>query len=123
MPFEGLHLLYALAKGVEPIHHAREYHGDLHNENVIIRRRGISFDVKLVDMFNWGTADAKSICEDVFDLIRIFYDALGGARLYSKHPPRVKQIFCRLKRSLIASKFRTVGDLRSHLETMDWEDH
>ncbi len=45
MPFEGLHLLYALAKGVEPIHHAREYHGDPHNENVIIRRRGISFDV------------------------------------------------------------------------------
>ena len=31
-----------------------EYHGDLHDDNIIVRRHGLSFDLKLVDMFPWG---------------------------------------------------------------------
>ena len=37
----------------------------------------------------------------MFDLIRIFYDAIGGAKHYRKQPPEVKAICCGLKRSLI----------------------
>ncbi|MCK4941873.1 protein kinase, partial [candidate division WOR-3 bacterium] len=76
--FEGLHLLHALAAGIEEIHRAREYHGDLHDDNIIIKRQGLGFQVKVVDMYNWGTPDAGHIRDDVCDLIRIFYDAIGG---------------------------------------------
>lgn len=119
-PFEGLHLLHALAAGVESIHQAREYHGDLHDENIIIRRQGISFSVKLVDIYNWGTPQGENIRDDVCNIIRIFYDAIGGARVYAKHPPEIKSICCGLKRSLITRKFRTAGHLRRYLETMIW---
>lgn len=119
-PFEGLHLLHALATGVEDIHRAREYHGDLHDDNIIVKRRGLSFDVKVVDMYNWGTPDAGNIRDDVCDLIRIFYDAIGGARFYSKQAKEIRGICCGLKRSIITRKFRTAGHLRQHLENMAW---
>ncbi len=121
-PFEGLHLLHVLAAGVDKIHQAREYHGDLHDDNVIIRRHGLSFFIKLVDMFNWGAPRAENIREDVFDLVRIFYDAIGGARFYSRHPRAIKSICCGLKRSLISRKFKTAGHLKRYLETMKWDD-
>jgi serine/threonine protein kinase len=121
-PFEGMHLLHALAVGVEQIHKAREYHGDLHDDNIVIRRRGLSFDVKLVDIFNWGAPKAENIRDDVCDLIRIFYDAIGGAKWYPKQPAVVKKICCGLKRSLIVRKFRTAGHLRLYLEMMPWDD-
>lgn len=120
--FEGLHLLHVLATGVENIHRAREYHGDLHDDNIIIRRQGISFYIKLVDMYNWGAPSAESIRDDVCDLIRVFYDAIGGAKHYAKLPPEIKNICCGLKRSLIIRKFRTAGRLRRYLETIDWAE-
>lgn len=49
--FQALHLLHALAKGMECIHSMLEYHGDLHSDNIIVQRFGLSFDLKLVDMF------------------------------------------------------------------------
>lgn len=119
-PFEGLHLLHALASGVEQIHRAREYHGDLHDDNVIIKRRGLSFIVKLVDMYNWGPPDAENIRDDVCNLIRVFYDVLGGAQRYAKMPQEIKEICCGLKRSLIIRKFRTAGHLRQYLQNMPW---
>jgi serine/threonine protein kinase len=120
-PFEGLHLLHALASGVEEIHKSKEYHGDLHDDNIIIKRVGISFKVKLVDMYNWGPPNAENIRDDVCNLIRIFYDSIGGARFYSKHPQYVKNICCGLKRSLIIKKFRTAGYLREYLEMFKWK--
>ncbi|MFV2070437.1 MAG: serine/threonine protein kinase [Pirellulales bacterium] len=118
--FEGLHLLHLLAAGVERIHHLHDYHGDLHDDNVIIRRHGISFDVKLVDMFHRGPPKPGNIRDDVCDLIRIFYDAIGGARRYARQPAESKAICCGLKRSLILKKFRTAGQLREYLETIEW---
>lgn len=118
--FEGLHLLHSLAAGMESIHHVHEYHGDLHADNVIIRRQGISFKLKLLDMFHWGRATSDNLHDDVCDMIRIFYDALGGPKHYSRHGEIVKDICCGLKRSLILRKFRTAGQLREYLETMSW---
>ena len=120
-PFEGLHLLYVLAGGLEQIHRVREYHGDLHADNIIVRRVGLGFQVQLVDMYNWGPPSADNIRGDVCDLVRLFYDAIGGARFYSRHPEPVKRICCGLKRSLILKRFRTAGHLRRHLESMSWE--
>lgn len=119
--FEGLHLLHALATGVERIHQLREYHGDLHSENVIIRRRGIGFDLKLIDMFHWVAPKKENIYDDVCDLIRLFYDAIGGQKHYANQPQVAKQVCCGLKRSLITKRFRTAGRLREYLENLEWE--
>ncbi len=118
--FQGMHLLHALAVGMEPIHDLREYHGDLHSGNIIIQRHGISFDLKLLDMFQWGHAKAENIHDDVCDMIRIFYDSTGGSARYRRQPEAVKNIVMGLKRSLIIKKFRNASQLRHHLENMEW---
>jgi tRNA A-37 threonylcarbamoyl transferase component Bud32 len=119
-PFEALHLLNALASGIAEIHMAREYHGDLHTDNIILRRYGLGYEVKVIDLFHWDAPKRENIKQDVCDLIRIFYDALGGARRYRKHPEEVKAVCCGLKRSLILKKFRTAGQIRDYLETIEW---
>ncbi|HQH67788.1 MAG TPA: serine/threonine-protein kinase [Candidatus Hydrogenedentes bacterium] len=119
--FEGLHLLHPIAAGLEQIHRRGEYHGDLHLENVMVRRKGLGFDVKLVDIYHWGRRTREHIEDDVCSAIRLFYDAIGGAKRYASHRPEIKAICCGLKRSLIVKKFRTAGHLRRHLETMDWD--
>ncbi len=120
-PFQGVHLLHALAAGIELIHNVGEYHGDLHTDNVIVLRHGLGFELKLLDMFSWGSPNAENIQHDVFDLIRIFYDALGGQRWYRRQPQEVKDICKGLKRSLIAREFRSAGQLCQHLEMMEWQ--
>lgn len=121
-PFKALHLLYALAKGMEEVHYMRDYHGDLHTKNVLVRRHGLGFDLKLIDMFHWGSAKPENIRDDVVDLIRIFYDALGGKKVYPTLPPEIKAICCGLKRSLITKKFKHAGKLRVYLENMSFDD-
>jgi tRNA A-37 threonylcarbamoyl transferase component Bud32 len=118
--FEALHLLYQLAKGTAVIHQAREYHGDLHTDNIIVRRYGVGFEVKLIDLFQRDSTRRENIQEDVIDLIRVFYDAVGGAQRYRKLPIEAKRICCGLKRGLILEKFRTAGQLRDYLETLEW---
>ncbi|MHC4949009.1 MAG: protein kinase domain-containing protein [Planctomycetota bacterium] len=119
-PFAALHLLYALATGLEQIHRVKEYHGDIHPGNILIRRQGIFFDVKLVDFYHWGAATAAHIREDVADLVRLFYDALGGRARYATQPAEIKAICCGLRRDLLARRFPTAGRLREYLETFAW---
>lgn len=118
--FQGLHLLHDLAVGMEPVHDRGEYHGDIHDDNIIIRRRGLSFEVKLLDMYNLGKPSAANVRTDVHDMIRVFYDAMGGQRFYASHPAEIKDVCCGLKKTLIDRKFRTAGQLRHYLETMEW---
>lgn len=119
-PFQAIHLLHSLAAGIECIHAMREYHGDLHLDNIIVQRYGLGFELKLLDMFHWGAPSNENIRNDVIDLVRIFYDVLGGAKTYSRQPVEVKAIICGLKKSLILKKFRTAGQLRAYIETMEW---
>jgi serine/threonine protein kinase len=121
-PFQALHLLYALARGMEEVHYMRDYHGDLHTKNVLVQRYGLSFHIKLIDMFHWGSAKPENIRDDVVDLIRIFYDALGGKKTYASMPKEVKDIVCGLKRSIINRKFKHAGKLRVYLENMTFEE-
>lgn len=120
-PYQALHLLYALASALEKIHQAREYHGDLHTDNVIIRHVGLRFDLKIMDMFQWGPAKPENIQGDVLDLVRLFYDAIGGAKHYRSQPKAVKEICFGLKQSLILKKFKTAGKLRYYLENLEWD--
>ena len=119
-PFQALHLLHALAVGVECIHQHRDYHGDLHSGNIIVQRFGLGFDLKLLDMFQWASPKAWNRQDDICDLVRLLYDALGGARHYPNQPEAIKAICRGLKRSLILDRFPTMSHLRSHLETMEW---
>jgi len=121
-PFEALHLLYSLVVGVECIHRANEYHGDLHAENVLVRRVGIHFELKVFDFFYRGRASRQERQEDLIDAVRLFYDALGGRKHYSRQPPEVKKVCCGLKHSLIRKRFPTSRKLREHLESFGWSD-
>lgn len=119
-PYEALHMLYSLVEGLECIHRANEYHGDLHADNVLVRRVGIKFDLKIFDFFYRGRASRKERQEDMIDAIRLFYDALGGRQRYARHPPEIKTICCGLKHSLIHKRFPTSRRLREHLESFQW---
>ena len=120
--FEALHLLYALACAVGPIHARGEYHGDLHDGNVLVKRAGLGFDIKLIDIYHRDQRKSLNIQDDVWDMIKIFYDALGASRFYSKQRKEIKAICLGLKRAAISKKFRNANMLRDHLETMVWSD-
>ena len=120
-PFEAAHLLHTLVVGVEEIPGLGEYHGDLHPDNVLVKRVGLGFKVKVVDMYHWGRRTAAHVHDDICDLIHMFYETVGGAKHYARQPPEVKAICCGLKRSLIRKKFRSARRLREHLEQMTWD--
>lgn len=118
--FSATHLLHALTVGMEEIHRSGEYHGDLHTDNIIVERYGLTFHLKLLDFYHWSSSKRDGVHDDICELIRIFYDALGGQRFYAQQPPEVKRICCGLKRSIIRKRFPTIGHLRQHLETLRW---
>ncbi len=119
-PFEALHLIHTLARGLEEIHKVREYHGDLHDGNVLVSRHGVFFDVKLVDFYHWGAPTARHMRDDVADLIRLLYDAVGGRRWYGSQPAEIRAVCRGLRRDLIASAFPTTRHLREFLESFSW---
>jgi tRNA A-37 threonylcarbamoyl transferase component Bud32 len=120
LPFQALHMLYALVIGMEPIHLAGEYHGDLHSDNIIVSRHGLTFDLRLVDFYQRGKPTREHTQDDIVDMVQIFHEALGGRKRYAKHPPEMKAICCGLKRTLILKKFRRTSVLRAYLESMRW---
>jgi tRNA A-37 threonylcarbamoyl transferase component Bud32 len=120
--FEALHVLYALAKGIAPIHLRGEYHGDIHDENIMIRRQGIGFDLKLLDFFDLGKPTRSKIHKDVLNLIQVFYTIVGGRERYGKQPKVVKDIIRGQKDSLILSRFGSAADIQHHLENLQWDD-
>jgi tRNA A-37 threonylcarbamoyl transferase component Bud32 len=119
--FESLHVLYELARGIAPIHARGEYHGDIHDENVMIRRRGIGFEVKLLDFFDLGKPSKDKIHKDVLNLIEVFHVITGGREKYANQPRIVKDIIRGLKDTLILDRFDSAGDIQRHLETLEWE--
>ena len=116
-PFKALHLLYALALGLEQIHASHEYHGDLHSGNILVRPRGIFFDVKLVDFYHLGQSTAARRHEDIADLAVLLHEITGGRRRYARQPHQVKAICRGLRRDLIRQAFPNAAHLRRHLES------
>lgn len=119
-PYPAVHLLYALTLALESIHEQREYHGDLHIDNVIVKRFGLGFDLKLVDMHYWSGSQRENVEFDLVSLIRILYDVTGGSRHYARQCANIKALCCGLKKTLILRKFRTATHLRRHLEQLEW---
>jgi len=118
--FEALHLLHALAVGVEQIHHLGEYHGDIHTGNIIVSRRGLGYEVCLLDFFDLGRSTQEKIQNDVIDMIAVLFDLIGEAGGYRNASDAVRQIICGRKHSLIRQRFRNAGQLRVALENLEW---
>lgn len=118
--FEALHILRAIAEGVAPIHQAGEYHGDLHTENIIVKRRGIGFSIKLLDFFDLGRSTKQRREEDVLDLIQILYELIGGATYYKNTRSSVKDIVRGRKRSLIFKNFRSAKELVEYIDRLEY---
>jgi tRNA A-37 threonylcarbamoyl transferase component Bud32 len=118
--FEALHVLYGLAKGIAPIHARGEYHGDIHDDNIMIRRQGIGFEVKLLDFFDLGRPTRGKIHKDVLNLVEVFHVIVGGRKYYARQPRVVKNIIRGLKDSLILQRFQSAGDIQRHLENLQW---
>ena len=118
--FEALHVLYALAKGISPIHARGEYHGDIHDDNIMIRRQGINFEVKLLDFFDLGRPTRGKIHKDVLNLVEVFHQIVGGRDRYGAQPKVVKDIIRGLKDTLILQRFTSAGDIQRHLENLQW---
>jgi serine/threonine protein kinase len=120
-PYEALHLLHALASGVEQIHFTAEYHGDIHTDNIMIKRKGLGFEVRLIDFLDLGKSSREKIQNDVYQMISVYYEIIGGSKFYSKLNNGIKQIIRGNKSNLIREKFKTAGHLRLALENLDWE--
>ncbi len=119
--FEALHVLHTLARGISPIHQRGEYHGDIHDDNIMIRRMGIAFEVKLLDFFDLGRPTKAKICKDVLNLVQVFHSLVGGREHYGQQPRVVKEIIRGLRDTLILERFGSATDLVRHLETLKWE--
>ena len=120
-PYEALHLFYSLVQGVEQVHYLGEYHGDIHTDNIIMQRKGLGYNIKLIDLLNLGKSTKTRIQADVFDLIQVFYEMLGGQKAYSKLNKNLKQIIMGQKKTLISKKFKQAGHIRLMLENLDWD--
>jgi serine/threonine protein kinase len=118
--FESLHLLYALARGVEQIHYLGEYHGDIHSDNILVKRTGLGFDVSLLDFFDLGRSTREKNQYDVYDLIAMLYEMIGEADGYKKAGPEIRGLVMGRKHSLIRQQFKNAGQLRLALENLEW---
>lgn len=120
-PFQAVLMLHSLVKGLEEVHGLKEYHGDLHTENIIVQRYGLGFDLKLLDFYHWGSPRSEDFRYDLVEAIRVFYDVLGGAKYYKKQPQQIKEIILGMKKSLIIKKFKNLSVLRVYLENINWD--
>jgi serine/threonine protein kinase len=119
--FQALHLFYALVQGVEQIHFLGEYHGDIHAENIMVSRRGLGYDVHLLDFFDLGRPTREKTQKDVFDMIAVLHETIGGVDGYRSAPPALKRIVMGRRQSLIRTRFRNAGHLRIALENLTWD--
>jgi hypothetical protein len=104
--FEALHVLYVLAKGISAHPRPRRISlVDIHDDNIMIRRAGIGFEVKLLDFFDLGRPSRTKIHKDVLNLIQVFHTIVGGHKRYSRQPQVVKDIIRGQKDSLILDRF------------------
>ncbi len=120
IPFEALHLIRSLALGVEQIHFLGEYHGDIHTDNILVSKRGLGFEVHLIDFLDLGRSTREKIQIDVFDLIGVLYESVGGAAGYRRCGREIRGLVMGRKHSLISKKFKTAGQLRLALENLKW---
>ena len=118
--FMALNLLQTLVEGLEEVHLAGEYHADVHSQNIMVQPRGVGFEVKLIDFYEWGKTTKGKQQQDILDAVRVFYEMLGGRRVYRRLPDEVKYIMAGLQTHHILKRFPTMSDLSVYLGTFEW---
>ncbi|HHH26899.1 MAG TPA: hypothetical protein ENK57_00905 [Polyangiaceae bacterium] len=118
--YEALHLVHALAQGLEEIHAAKEYHGDLHAGNVLVKREGIFFKPRLFDFMSQQGGPREHMLNDIVNVTRLLYDAVGGRAHYRSQPEPIKAVCCGLRSDLVKKRYPTARHLRRYLETFEW---
>ena len=92
----------------------------MHSANILIEPRGVSFELKLIDFYDWGRCASWKQQQDITDAVNVFYECLGAKVWYADQPPEIKYICAGLKRSLILKRFPTMTVLRQHLASFSW---
>jgi hypothetical protein len=118
--FEAVHVFYQLVKGVEQIHLKGEFHGDLHAGNVLLRQKGLAFEIKLIDLFLWKGNKREFLRSDIIQLINIFYEMIGGKKNYAQLPISIKKIICGKKSNIILKRFPRISNLSVTIENLSW---
>lgn len=120
--YEAFHIFYKLVCGVEHVHTVGEYHGDLHSDNIFVKKYGTGFDIKLIDLYHHNDSKSGNMQFDILNLIKILYEMLGGQKHYGNLPKGIKNIISGQKSTLIQKKFRNISKLRQALENFEWDD-
>jgi tRNA A-37 threonylcarbamoyl transferase component Bud32 len=120
--FEALHLTRAIVAGVAEIHALREYHGDIHEDNILVERRGVGFRVKLIDLYLHTRETADRLKLDVADIVNLLYMMVGGPSGYGKCPQIVKSIVCGRRRQQIYQRFPSAGALCHFMDSYAWPE-
>ncbi len=116
----GLFLLHSILTSLEFMHAKKIVHGDIHSDNIIVKRYGLGFSIKILDLHWWGKKQTVTSVDDLYQAIQVFHEAIGGCKEYKNHSNEIKQICMGLKRSLIKKKFKNVASLRSYIENIEW---
>lgn len=119
---ESLMILEKIIDGLEHIHARGLYHGDVHEDNVMISRVGIHFDVRFLDFIHLGPTTRKRKQEDVFDALMLLRDMTGGKARYAKQPPIIKALVKGGRRELVREAFPTPISVRKFLNHKDAPD-
>ena len=77
-------------------------------------------EIEITDFFDLGRATRVRIQDDVYHMVYLFYVLLGGKAMYWKVPQGVRDIICGRRYDLVASKYKTAGQLRVALENLEW---
>lgn len=120
-PYMALHVLATLVDGLVEVHDAGEYHADVHTENILIQPRGVRFDLKLIDFYEWGRTTKSKQQQDTLDSVRVLYDMVGGRKHYAKSPEPVRHICAGLQHKRMLQRFPTLHALSAYLDTFTWD--
>lgn len=67
----GFYVLYDLVRGLEDIH------ADVHSQNILIQPRGIRFEIKQIDFYDWGHTAPWKLKQDIANAIKVFYECVS----------------------------------------------
>lgn len=121
-PLEALLITEQIAIGLEAIHAQGLYHGDVHEDNVMVRRVGIHYQVLFLDFIHLGPTSRERKRDDVFDMLTLLRDMTGGKKMYAKQPALVKALVKGGRRKLIYKTFPTALRVRTFLQNKDAPD-
>lgn len=119
---ESLLILQQIAGGLDAIHSHGMYHGDVHEDNVMVRRVGINYEVRFLDFIHLGRTTRERKRDDVYDMLTLLRDMTGGRRRYAKQPELVKTLAKGGRRDLIYKTFPTAKSVLKFLASKDAPD-